>query len=73
MVFGTGGTTSEYQILAAVRSPEAEAKRKLIEQRRFWQRRAFEKAEGEARFLCQRLISLESRLGALVRSIRGHL
>jgi hypothetical protein len=64
---------TEYQSLAVDPSPEAEVKRRSIERLRFWQNRAYDKAAGEARFLCQRLISLESKLGALARAVSSNL
>ncbi len=61
------------QELAANPSSSAKAEHKALEQRRFWQQRAFEQATGEARFLCHRLTSLEGKLGRLARAIAGHL
>jgi hypothetical protein len=61
------------QGLAGDPSPAAAVERKALEQRRFWQHRAFERATGEARFLCHRLTALEGKLGNLARAIAGHL
>ena len=62
-----------YQSRAAETSDEAQAERKALEQRRFWQQRAFDEAEDEARFLCHRLTTMEGKLGRLTRAIAGHL
>ena len=64
---------AEYQALAYDHSEQANAKRKSLDHRRFWVGRAVEEAEDEARFLCQRLNSLEGRLGSLARAIAVHL
>lgn len=61
------------QDLAADPSPSAKTRLEALEQRRFWQQRAFEGAGGEARFLCHRLTSLEGKLGKLARAIASHL
>jgi hypothetical protein len=61
------------QGLAGDPSAPAAAERKALEERRFWQQRAFEGANGEASFLCHRLTSLEGKLGRLARAIAGHL
>lgn len=66
-------TELRYQALAADPSPAARAELKALEQRRFWQKRAFDSADGEARFLCHRLTSLEGKLGGLAREIAGRL
>lgn len=63
----------ELEDLAGDPSPEATAARKALEQRRFWQKRALDKADGDARFLCHRLTALEGKLGALSRAIASHL
>lgn len=62
-------TEVELQILAGDRSSESMARRKTLEKRRFWQKRTFEKAEGDSRFLCHRLTALEAKLGVLARMI----
>lgn len=67
------GSELAIQDLATKPSPSAEAERKALEQRRFWQQRAFEQASGGARFLCHRLTSLEGKLGRLARAIASHL
>lgn len=54
-------------------SAQAAQRRKAIEERRFWQARAVDRAEGEAQFLCKRLTALEGKLGALARAIAGQL
>lgn len=63
----------ELEDLAGDPSAEAKATREALEQRRFWQKRALDKADGDARFLCNRLIALEGRLGVLSRAIASHL
>ena len=66
-------TEVKLQILAEDRSSEAADQRKTLEQRRFWQNRAFERADGDSRFLCHRLTALEGKLGILSRAIAGRL
>ncbi len=52
-------------------STASEAERKRIEVERFWQQRAFDDFEDEARYLCHRLVYLEGKLGTLARAIAG--
>lgn len=66
-------TEAEYHSVPHDGSKASKAKRKQLEQRRFWQSRVFDNAEDEARFLCKRLTSLEGKLGAMARAIAGHL
>ena len=66
-------TDVKLQILADDRSAEAAARRKTLEQRRFWQQRAFQGADDDSRFLCHRLTALEAKLGVLAREIAHQL
>lgn len=52
---------------------ESDAERKRIEEQRFWQLRAYDDAEDEARYLCKRLMYLEGKMGTLARAIAKKL
>ncbi|MFQ5784463.1 MAG: hypothetical protein ACE5H8_06535 [Alphaproteobacteria bacterium] len=66
-------TETRYRALPYDGAAASEAERKRLEEQRFWQSRAYEDFDDEARYLCKRLVYLEGKLGALARAIAAHV
>lgn len=67
------GTQAKLLALPYDAGDETEADRKRLEEELFWQQRALDRADGEARYLCERIVYLEGKLGRLARAIMRNL